>query len=667
LAHDRRIQANWPLFLGASLVLFVPPVHGAEPEKIPLILDTDIGSALDDTFALALALASPELDLRGVTTVGSDPRTRALMVCRFLTAAGRRDIPVAVGALPQPTEEIGGQSQYQHHPAVIFKRTSQPIQDSAVDFLYQQLKAQPGKLTLVALGPLTNIARLLAGHPDCKPWIRRLVIMGGSLRVDYDGKPSPVAEWNIKCDIPAARAVFAAGIPLVVAPLDATVGLKLEEPWRRQLFRAGTALTYQLQALYQMDHEANPTLFDPVAVALAFTERFCQMENLALEVDEHGFTRIGKGKPNARVATSHRGQEFLKWYVERVAAAGRPVPAPAPGNLSAPVPRGNLPRRVHAIEDFETDIEKRWWMSGKLETVNVPPNSRRACRGILTQDFDDRMGDLRTMYTAVIFNPVPGPRMGQNTRLSFRYWLKGADTLRVQIYSLTRGFHRYLSVKGLPQERWQEMTVDMTAARRPDGSGGPLAENERIDDIQFYADPTAELLIDDIILYEAAVASETRPFPQAPLFTGWFDTGRQGKEWPGTFHIVDRMPAGSGKAAQSVPNPQLGRPWIQLHLRGERALGETTHLSFHYRLSGADTLQVHLVNRTVRDHHVIDLKNLAKDSWAEATVDFTTASRRSDGSDGKPRKGDRVDEIWWVLPADGQLLIEDLLLYSLVR
>jgi inosine-uridine nucleoside N-ribohydrolase len=652
------------LLLSLGLVVLSPPSVGADVEKIPILLDTDIGSALDDAFALALVLASPELELRGVTTVGSDPRMRALLVCRFLTAAGRRDIPVAAGTLPQPAAAIGGQAQYPNHPAVIFKRTSQPVKDSAVEFLYQQLKAQPGKLTVVALGPLTNIARLIADHPESKAWIRRLVVMGGSVRVGYDGKPMPVAEWNMKCDIPAAQAVFASGIPLVVAPLDATVGLKLDEPLRRRLFRAGTALTYQVQALYQMDNDATPTLFDPVAVALAFTERLCRMEDLALEVDERGFTRIGKGKPNARVGTSIQGDEFLKWYVERVATAGRPVPAPAPGNVSTPVERGLMPRRVHAIEDFETDIEKRWWMSGKLDTVNVPPGSRRACRGILTQDFDDLMGDTRTMYTAVIFNPVPGPRMGPKTRLRFRYWLKGTDTLRVQIYSLSRGFHRYLSLKGLPQERWEEMTVDMTAARRPDGTGGPLAGNERIDDIQFYADPAAELLIDEIILYDAAVAGETRPFPSHALFTGWFDTGRQGKEWPGDFQIVEKGTPASGKAAESVPNADLGKPWIRLYLRGERPLGETTHLTFRYRLAGVDSLQVHLVNRTVKDHHLIDLKNLKKDEWAEATVDFTTASLRGDGSDATPRKGDRVDEIWFVLPEDGRLLLEDLLLYE---
>src|SRR5207248_1588015 len=95
-------------------------------------------------------------------------------------------------------------------------------------------------------------------------------------------------------------------------------------------------------------------------------------------------------------------------------------------------------------------------------------------------------GDTTTVYRAVIFNPVPGPPMGSNTRLRFKYKLTGTDTIRVQLYSLTNGYHRYLSVSGLEQGKWLDGCVDMTQMRRPDGSGGPLAKDERIDDIQFY-------------------------------------------------------------------------------------------------------------------------------------------------------------------------------------
>ncbi|MBY0522728.1 MAG: nucleoside hydrolase [Gemmataceae bacterium] len=648
-------------------VLLLPALApAAEPEKdkAPVILDLDIGTDIDDTFALALALASPELDLRGITTVSGDTKTRAIMCCRFLTAAGRRNVPVAIGAADKPLQELRGmQWQYAAHPAAIYNRTSKPVKESAVEFLYSQLKAEPGKLTIIAVGPLTNIAQLLTEHPDCKPWIKRLVIMGGAVRVGYNAKAPAEAEFNIKTDPKAAKVVFTSGVPLTVAPLDATTMLKLDAKMLERIFANRSLLNMQVESLFQLwDQKDAPIMFDPVAVTLAFDERFCKMEDLFLEVDDKGFTREGKGKPNARVATSIQKDEYLRWFVDRLATTMPKAPAPRKtGNLSSLIPRTGLPNRVHAFEDFETDHEKRWWMSGKAETANVPSDSTRACRGVLTQDFDDLQGDLATMYTAVIFNPVPGPPMGKNPRLSFRYWLKGTDTLRVQIYSLSKGYHRYLTVTKLPQEKWEWGTVDMTAARRPDGTGGPLSEEERIDDIQFYVEPTAELLVDDIVLYDAATPEQKRPYPNRVLYTGLFDTGAgpkdRSKHWPGEFEIAPKK-GSFWNAAKSVENGKLEVPWIQLGLKGERPIGATTQLFFRYRLEGADTIKVVLVNRTRKESHVVELKALEKGEWAEVVADFSADAKV------KPKKGDRVDEIQFLLPKGADLLIDDVLLYE---
>ena len=308
------------------------------PARTPILLDTDIGTDIDDAFALALVLASPELDLQGVTTVGSDAEDRAWMVCRFLTAVGRRTIPVAWGRDPQPKSPIEGQIQYRRHPAPSSTAPPGRSRNRRSNSSTPELKAHPGKLTILAIGPLTNIAGLLDKHPDCKPWIKRLVIMGGAVRVGYKGKPPAEAEWNIKCDIPAARTVFASGVPLAVAPLDATATVKLEEPERRRLFAACTPLTMQVQSLYQLWDKPTPVLFDPVAVALGFTEQFCTMEDLHLEVDDKGFTRVGKGKANARVATTVKNDEFIKWYVDRV-AAGKPGLSEPPKKLKKRTPQ----------------------------------------------------------------------------------------------------------------------------------------------------------------------------------------------------------------------------------------------------------------------------------------------------------------------------------------
>ncbi len=319
--QPRRLFLKRTVALGAALLSSSPLAAEAPDLKkkaISIILDTDIGTDVDDAFALALILASPELDLRGVTTVGTDPRTRALIVCRFLAAAGRSDIPVAAGAPPQPAEEIKKQGRYANPGDDRQPRTPQPVKETAVEFLYQQLRARRGEFTLLTLGPLTNIARLLREHPDCKPWIRRIVMMAGSVRVGYKGKAPPEAEWNVRCDIPAAQAVFASGVPLVVAPLDATTMLKLEEPLRRRLFQAATPVTEQVRMLYELWGERTPTLYDPVAVALCFDERFCTMEDMRLEVDAQGRTGIVKGAANARVATAIRDDDFLQWYVDRV-------------------------------------------------------------------------------------------------------------------------------------------------------------------------------------------------------------------------------------------------------------------------------------------------------------------------------------------------------------
>jgi inosine-uridine nucleoside N-ribohydrolase len=645
-----------------SLAAFAPAAGAAPP--VPVVIDTDVGGDIDDAFALALAVASPELQLVGVTTVGAGGRDpfvryvtpdrdedRAWLVCRFLTQVGIKSVPVAAGADPQPKLPLDGEIQYRRHPAAVYNRTLQPVKESAVELMARLANEHAGELMVIALGPLTNVARLLKEHPDAAKQLKRIVVMGGSVAVGYGGKPKPEPEWNLKTDAPAARAVFAAGVPLTVVPLDATATVALGREQRERLFSARTPLTYQVQNLYELWDKETPTLFDPVAVAAAFDERFLTMKDLLLGVDDSGMTLVRDGKPNARVATATRAAEFVDWYVQRVRSVGKESPPRPAGNASKLIDPGKFPARVHVFEDYETDIEKRWWMCGKLETKDVPVPGGRACRAVLTQDFDDKQGDLAAMYRAVIFNPVPGPPMGANTRLRFRYKLTGTDTLRVQLYSLSNGYHRYLSVSGLEQGKWADGCVDMTRMRRPDGTGGALAANERIDDIQFYVDPRAELLVDDVILYDAAEPGAARPFPRRVVFTGWFDTGRQGKEWPGDFAIVDHERPRAWKAAKSVAGPG-GRPWLRVGLRGERRLDRRTELLFKYRLAGADGIAVELFHAKTGEAVGRQEVKLAAGPWREVTLRFELPP------------GATADEIRFVLPAGSELQVDDVLLYT---
>jgi hypothetical protein len=302
-------------------------------------------------------------------------------------------------------------------------------------------------------------------------------------------------------------------------------------------------------------------------------------------------------------------------------------------------------------EDYETDIEKRWWMAGKLETVNVPPGSRRACRGTLANDFDDKMGEPSKLYTAVIFNPVPGPPMGGRTELRFKYWLKGTDRLRVQLYSLSNGYHRHLTLNGLPQGSWQLGKVKMTAMRRPDGSGGPLSDGERIDDIQFYADASSELIIDDIVLYEPIavdMSPETPPgFPSHIVFAGGFDTGRQGKEWPGDFEIGVPGKPTVGKAARSIPDPSGQGAGLRVSLRGARPLSGKSPLYLRFRswLTDGDRIEVSAGSGpwvAIQDR---------ESGWDEHWVTLGDALRE-------------VSEIRFRVPGKGVLWVDDLLLFE---
>jgi hypothetical protein len=360
-----------------------------------------------------------------------------------------------------------------------------------------------------------------------------------------------------------------------------------------------------------------------------------------------------------------------------VSLAPNAVPAGSSRNISRVLATGPMPHRVHVFEDYETEIEKRWWLRGVPETNNLAPSlsdsmpNRRACRATSTKDFDDKMGDPKKDFKAVVFNPVPGPPMGTNTRLSFRYWLQRTDTLRVQIYSLSKGYHRFLTLTNLSQGSWQSAAADMTQARRLDGSGGPLAEDERIDDIQFYIAPDAELLIDDIMLYDSGPASTPSPprsggegrgeedphdsFPNRILFTGWFDTGQQGagKEWPGDFEIVKHDPPLTWKAAKSVLKAQTGQSWIRVHLRGARPLSTVTRLRFRYRLTGGDSLDVVLANTKTGQEWKAPARGLVTGKWIEASVTLEIGERNA-----------FADELRLVAPKDSELLVDDVLLFE---
>src|SRR2546421_9314180 len=188
---------------------------------IPILLDCDPGH--DDAIALLLALASPELELLGITTVAGNQtleKTTANAI-RVLDFVGRDDIPVAAGA-DQPLLRDPFVAAYVHgEPGLdgpdLPPPQREPVRQHAVDFLAERIRARDGRVTLVPTGPLTNVALMLALHPDARP--ERIVLMGGAIA---EGNVTPAAEFNIWCDPEAAARVFASGIDVAMIGLDVT-------------------------------------------------------------------------------------------------------------------------------------------------------------------------------------------------------------------------------------------------------------------------------------------------------------------------------------------------------------------------------------------------------------------------------------------------------------
>lgn len=200
----------------------------------PIILDCDPG--IDDAIALLLALASPEVELLAVTTVvGNTSLVNATRnALDVLAWAGRADIPVAAGAsvaIGPPNDipwndAIGVHGETGLDGANLPRAEATTVDEHAVELIARTVLARPGEITLVATGPLTNVALLFERHPDVVPALRDLVVMGGSL---IGGNMSAQAEFNVWCDADATERVLAAGLSPVFVGLDVTRRATLTE------------------------------------------------------------------------------------------------------------------------------------------------------------------------------------------------------------------------------------------------------------------------------------------------------------------------------------------------------------------------------------------------------------------------------------------------------
>lgn len=306
------------LLIGAVCVAQTqkPAQASGTPEKV--IIDTDIGDDIDDAFAVALALKSPELQILGISTTFGDTEARAKIVDRMLGETGRTDIPVLAGA---PTRTTNPMTQRRYGEGGHFAKVSHP---SAVDFILEKIRLYPSQITLIAIGPLMNVGALIDKDPATFLKLKRVVMMGGSIKCGYGElwfctAHGPDAEWNIINDIPSAKKLFLSGVPLYVMPLDSTQ-LKFDEVKRAFLFKQGTPLTDALTVLYHEWGQQTPTLFDPMTLAYILNPQICPVEPMHIRVDDKGFTRQEPGAPNAEVCMHSDSDAFFHLLINRLAA-----------------------------------------------------------------------------------------------------------------------------------------------------------------------------------------------------------------------------------------------------------------------------------------------------------------------------------------------------------
>jgi purine nucleosidase len=306
----------WAAF-AASAIVNVGHAWAQAPQKV--IIDTDIGDDIDDAFALALALKSPELEILQVNSDFGDTALRARLLVRFLKAVNREDIPVGVG-VPSSAPNQFTQRQYAEREAA----SDVPARD-AVQSTLNLIQKYPGEITLIAIGPYVNVGAMIDKDPETFRKLKRVVIMGGSIYegyrsgsdADYLKAPGPEPEWNVLNDIAGARKLFAAGVPIFMMPLDATQ-LKLDEVKRELLFQHDSPVTDQLTLLYHQWGQLTPTLFDPMAVAFAIDPGLCPVTPMRIRVDDKGYTRPEQGEPNAQVCLKSDPEKFFDFYMPRL-------------------------------------------------------------------------------------------------------------------------------------------------------------------------------------------------------------------------------------------------------------------------------------------------------------------------------------------------------------
>jgi purine nucleosidase len=293
-----------------------------------VLIDTDIGDDIDDAFAIAFALHSPELNVKAITTVFGNVDVRTRLALKLLKVFGREDIPVAPGVGKPFFERSYRRDRYLGdvvpRQAVVLVEDEplpKPYPKHAADLIISTVMDSRKEVTIIPVGALTNIATCIIKEPKVVERAK-LVIMGGAVSNWF--RPSiSRAEHNIRCDPEAARIVFESGIPITMVGLDVTMKCVLSEEQVDRIRKRGLATTTLLSHMTEAWGGKRVVLHDPLAVAVAFdptlTKTQPRLVNVVTTGKARGFTlAVESDTPNAEVCTEVDSDRFISTFMKRI-------------------------------------------------------------------------------------------------------------------------------------------------------------------------------------------------------------------------------------------------------------------------------------------------------------------------------------------------------------
>ncbi len=335
--------------LALFLAIAVPGPVAAQPQKI--LFDTDFAfPPQDDAMALFFVLNSPELDLLGITTVAGNRSVNIATadVLKVLEVTGRTEVPVYQGAAAPwlhrgsewDTRLHGGwyENEPARQPPGGFAVTKKVESRSAIDYLVETVMTHPGQVTILALGPLTNIATAMRMEPRFAGNVKQLVIMGGAIASlpDGGGNHTPNAEFNFYVDPEAAQVVLRSGIPIVLSPLNVSRKARFTKAEYERIVAVDTPITRLIKDAFGPGYAQRPDrvalMYDQVAAVALVAPQLIKTVDLVVDVDTNPGPSYGvsvgapqtwpggEGAVKMRVQTDLEWDAFIRLYIERVTA-----------------------------------------------------------------------------------------------------------------------------------------------------------------------------------------------------------------------------------------------------------------------------------------------------------------------------------------------------------